>query len=408
MSTAIIAPRRRPLAIRVERVSKTYFIGHDARVRESLRDTIARVVKNPLASRATSTPFVALDEVSLDVREGEVVGVIGRNGAGKSTLLKILAGITEPTSGRVLLYGRVASLLEIGAGFHGDLTGRENVFLNGAILGMKRREIARRLDEIVAFAEVEQFLDTPVKRYSSGMYVRLAFAVAAHLEQEILLVDEVLAVGDAAFQRKCLQKIGDVADGGRTVVFVTHHMGALRQLTERAVLLDRGRVAFAGPLEEAVTRYLDVARGDAFEFVRSEDERDARALASIDRVRAVVDDDGRLTGRVGFTLRARAQAAVSVRLLDEEGVPVCTVRDVDADPDRMEKDAGAHALAFTTDPLSLAAGTYFVSVSLSDLVAERHDHVERCVTLSVAAPAHLRSAHWREGAIAPRSSWTRD
>jgi lipopolysaccharide transport system ATP-binding protein len=200
--------------------------------------------------------FWALKDVSLDIRQGEVVGIIGRNGAGKSTLLKILSRITPPTTGKIEYHGRIASLLEVGTGFHRELTGRENIFLNGSILGMRRAEIARKFDEIVAFAEVEKFIDTPVKFYSSGMYVRLAFAVAAHLEPEILLVDEVLAVGDAAFQKKCLGKMGDVARQGRTVIFVSHNMDAIRRLCGRGVWLDGGSVRVNDTAEHCVTRYL--------------------------------------------------------------------------------------------------------------------------------------------------------
>ena len=219
-----------------------------------------RLLQAPLRRLRRSAPrrsdFWALKDVSFEVPPGEVLGVVGRNGAGKSTLLKVLSRITEPTTGRVELRGRVGSLLEVGTGFHPELTGRENIYLNGAILGMKRREIARKFDEIVAFAEVEQFLDTPVKRYSSGMYMRLAFAVAAHLEPEILLVDEVLAVGDAEFQKKCLGKMGDVAGEGRTVLFVSHNMGAVQTVCRRALLLDHGRVKMIGPAEEVVAEYL--------------------------------------------------------------------------------------------------------------------------------------------------------
>src|SRR5262249_22137041 len=198
--------------------------------------------------------FWALRGVSFSVADGEVVGVVGRNGAGKSTLLKLLSRITAPTEGRIRLRGRVASLLEVGTGFHPELTGRENVFLNGAILGMTRAEITRKFDEIVAFAEVERFLDTPVKRYSSGMYVRLAFAVAAHLDPEILLVDEVLAVGDAAFQRKCLGRMSDVARGGRTVLFVSHNLGAVRSLCSRSLYLRSGSLAMDGPTNATLDR----------------------------------------------------------------------------------------------------------------------------------------------------------
>jgi lipopolysaccharide transport system ATP-binding protein len=208
------------------------------------------------SSRSSVEDFWALRDVSFEVKQGEVVGIMGQNGAGKSTLLKILSRITEPTDGRVRLRGRVASLLEVGTGFHPELTGRENIFLNGAILGMHREEIKRKFDEIVAFAEVEKFLDTPVKRYSSGMYVRLAFAVAAHLEPEILIVDEVLAVGDASFQKKCLGKMESVAaQEGRTVLFVSHNVGAVRQLCSRALLLGEGRVKASGPADEVIRYY---------------------------------------------------------------------------------------------------------------------------------------------------------
>ena len=203
-----------------------------------------------------SRSFWALKDVSFEVSEGDVVGIVGRNGAGKSTLLKILSRITEPSSGRIEMRGRVGSLLEVGTGFHHELTGRENVHLNGAILGMSRNEIRRRFDEIVAFAEIDRFLDMPVKRYSTGMYVRLAFAVAAHMETEILIVDEVLAVGDAEFQRKCLSKMGEVGRHGRTVLFVSHNMATIKSLCNRAILIDRGRLCVDGTVEEVVNRYL--------------------------------------------------------------------------------------------------------------------------------------------------------
>jgi lipopolysaccharide transport system ATP-binding protein len=255
----------------VENLSKRYLVGHQA-VRGdryiTLRDSIMREMRS-FAHKSVDAvrgrqivqgdeveEFWALKNVSFEVQQGEVIGIIGRNGAGKSTLLKIIARITEPTEGRVVLHGRVASLLEVGTGFHPELTGRENIYLNGAILGMSRAEIDRKFNEIMAFAEVERFLDTPVKHYSSGMYVRLAFAVAAHLEPEILIVDEVLAVGDAIFQEKCLGKMKDVAAGGRTVLFISHNMSAILQLTDRAILLSNGTVDFVGPSAEAVNRYL--------------------------------------------------------------------------------------------------------------------------------------------------------
>lgn len=252
------------VVIKSEKLGKRYFLQH-------LRDERYIALRDVLVEKATGLfrrteskerargggkeDFWALRDVSFEVKQGEVVGIIGRNGAGKSTLLKILSRITDPTEGRVQIRGRVASLLEVGTGFHPELTGRENIFLNGAILGMSRAEIRRKFDEIVAFAETEKFLDTPVKRYSSGMYVRLAFAVAAHLEPEILVIDEVLAVGDAEFQKKCLGKMREVSQGGRTVLFVSHNMAAVKSLTNKAIVLDRGQIIFEGAVAEAIDRY---------------------------------------------------------------------------------------------------------------------------------------------------------
>ena len=261
------------VVIQAEGLGKKYLIGHQTeRERyQALRDVLARGARQVLRRTAdlargrtlltgdTVEEFWALRDIDFAVRRGEVLGIIGRNGAGKSTLLKILSRITEPSTGRVTIRGRVASLLEIGTGFHPELTGRENIFLNGAILGMSRAEIRRKFDEIVAFAEIEKFLDTPVKRYSSGMHVRLAFGVAAHLEPEIIVVDEVLAVGDAEFQRRCLGKMSQVAEGGRTVLFVSHNMGAIRALTRRCLVIDGGRIRADLPAREAVELYLSHA-----------------------------------------------------------------------------------------------------------------------------------------------------
>jgi lipopolysaccharide transport system ATP-binding protein len=251
--------------IRVENLSKCYRIGQGAvrggyrTLRESLVEGMRgglRRLRQRVAGQDGAREFWALKDVSFEVQPGEAVGIIGRNGAGKSTLLKILSRITKPTAGLVTLHGRVGSLLEVGTGFHPELTGRENVYLNGSILGMSRQEISRRFDEIVAFAEIEQFLDTPVKRYSSGMYVRLAFAVAAHLEPEILLVDEVLAVGDVAFQKKCLGKMGEVARQGRTIFFVSHNLGALGRLCTKGVYIAEGRVREIGPIDTCLSAYI--------------------------------------------------------------------------------------------------------------------------------------------------------
>lgn len=245
---------RSDIAISVRGLGKAYTIAHNQSQHTTAAEALMSRLRRPL-QRARTETFWALKDVSFDVQRGDVVGIIGRNGAGKSTLLKILSRITEPTTGEIDLYGRVGSLLEVGTGFHPELTGRENIYLNGAILGMCKSEIDRQFDAIVDFAGVEQFLDTPVKRYSSGMYVRLAFAVAAHLRSEILVVDEVLAVGDAEFQKKCLGKMKDVASGGRTVLFVSHHMQSVQVLCNRAAYLQQGQVTYLGDVPGAITSY---------------------------------------------------------------------------------------------------------------------------------------------------------
>lgn len=275
--------------IKAENLSKKYIIGHQRQEQYlTVRDTIAHKFKDignrlmhpllassgqPLMDLSSTEEFWALKEISLEIQQGERVGIIGRNGAGKTTLLKILSCITEPTKGRVSIRGRVASLLEVGTGFHPELTGRENIYLNGAVLGMSKAETKKKFDAIVAFAEVEKFLDTPVKRYSSGMYVRLAFAVAAHLEPEVLLVDEVLAVGDAAFQKKCLGKLGDVAKEGRTVLFVSHNMGAINTLCDRAIWIDKGTIAHDGTAAQVVGAYMNQGSPIAKQVIWAKNER---------------------------------------------------------------------------------------------------------------------------------------
>jgi lipopolysaccharide transport system ATP-binding protein len=276
------------IPIRVAHLGKKYILSHQARGGHkkytALRDVLTEAAMAPLrnfrrrlaqdprnsaqasANSKSSEEFWALKDVSFEIKRGESVGIIGRNGAGKSTLLKLLSRITAPTTGRIELDGKVASLLEVGTGFHPELTGRENIYLNGAILGMRRGEIKSKFDEIVDFAEVEKFLDTPVKHYSSGMYVRLAFAVAAHLEPDVLVVDEVLAVGDASFQKKCLGKMRDVSQSGRTVLFVSHNMGAITQLTTRCILLAKGQVAYVGDPAVAIEKYANLGGGDSLTF----------------------------------------------------------------------------------------------------------------------------------------------
>ncbi len=281
---------------------------------ERLKSLFSRPSKTVSAPDGSSEDFWALQEVSFGVKQGEFVGLIGRNGAGKSTLLKILSRITEPTRGRVTIKGRVASLLEVGTGFHPELTGRENIFLNGAILGMTRVEIRRKFDEIVAFAEVEKFLDTPVKRYSSGMYVRLAFSVAAHLEQEILVVDEVLAVGDYAFQKKCLGKMEEVAaNQGRTVLFVSHNMDSIARLCTRGILLDKGAVRFDGSSSQAVQAYLgsEATQAEVISFAHVRRIEPFRQKARLVSAR-FAGDPGHGPWRLPFEGRIRFEVAIEV------------------------------------------------------------------------------------------------
>src|SRR5215471_3627963 len=290
------------VAVRVQGLGKRFRIGGTRRPYKTLRESLWGAASSPwraarrLAGRGPNgrSYFWALQDVSFEIPRGAVVGIIGRNGAGKSTLLKILSRITEPTEGFGEIHGRVGSLLEVGTGFHGELTGRENVFLNGAILGMKRVDIARKFDAIVAFSEVEKFIDTPVKHYSSGMYLRLAFAVAAHLDPEILIVDEVLAVGDAAFQKKCLNKMQDVGREGRTVLFVSHNMPAVTRLCERAILLDDGNVSHDGSASDVVSTYLKGEFGTTAIREWNSQEWPTREVAGLSAVR-VRDESGRIT-----------------------------------------------------------------------------------------------------------------
>lgn len=327
--------------IQIENIGKAYLLGQADVKHAMFRDVLLDMIKAPyrrlkeLREPAKDRDlFWALRNVSFNIRHGEVVGIIGRNGAGKSTLLKILSRITEPSEGQVTLRGRVGSLLEVGTGFHPELTGRENVYLNGAILGMSRSEIDRKFDEIVQFAEVEKFLDTPIKRFSSGMYVRLAFSVAAHLEPEILIVDEVLAVGDAGFQKKCLGKMGEVSKRGRTILFVSHNMAAVRQLTSRCVLLERGNMSFDGDSARAIERYLDTASSafvqgaELTEWPRfiSDIGREVEFKAlSFDRRHPIYGPDE----PVVFDVRAKARQSVeririSGTIFHAEGTPVGT------------------------------------------------------------------------------------
>ena len=327
----------RPI-IKAEQLGKRYVLGEAQGSYGTLRDAIVNAFSSPLKrikrkNDSDARDLWALREISFEVHPGEVVGIIGRNGAGKSTLLKLLSRITEPTTGRAELYGRVGSLLEVGTGFHPELSGRENIYLNGAILGMGKGEIDRRFDEIVAFAEMEKFLETPVKRYSSGMYMRLAFAVAAHLEPEILIIDEVLAVGDASFQKKCLGKMGDVAKQGRTVLFVSHNMIAVKSLCSRALMLQSGRLVSDGGAAEVVNQYFDVRRMSKAEMLWADDAsapgnhifrlRSVRIRNTRGEVTTEIVRDQSFDIEVEYrNLNSGAKLGATVMLFNQEGVCV--------------------------------------------------------------------------------------
>lgn len=375
------------IAIRIEGLSKSYLVGHES-AREgyqTLRDTIARTVKSfgrkaldmahgrQIIQGDEIEEFWALQDVSFEVERGEAVGIIGRNGAGKSTLLKVLSRITEPTRGRVTIVGRVASLLEVGTGFHPELTGRENIFLNGAILGMTRQEIKTKFDEIVDFAEVQTFLDTPVKRYSSGMYVRLAFAVAAHLDPEILVIDEVLAVGDIAFQKKCLGKMQNVAKAGRTVLFVSHNLPAVLELTQRAVMIERGQVAMIGGSKDVVSGYLRATRrlsngADDVTPYRREMRQDG--YVDIRSVSVCGLPPGAAVVPMGenvfldlelYAHRPVEMAIVNVNILNEQLEAIATVMSAD-DDFYVSLTTGAHRIRCDFGRLPLVPGDYLLSV----------------------------------------------
>jgi lipopolysaccharide transport system ATP-binding protein len=373
------------VAIRVEHLSKRYTLGR-TEAAGSLRETVSRAAGAPFralkrllgASQKPSEPETiwALRDVSLTIEPGEVVGIIGRNGAGKSTLLKILSRITEPTEGRAEIHGRVGSLLEVGTGFHPELTGRENVFLNGSILGMSRAEIKRHFDAIVSFAEIEKFIDTPVKFYSSGMYMRLAFAVAAHLEPEILLVDEVLAVGDAAFQRKCMGKMDDAARAGRTVLFVSHNMPAVQRLCKTAYLLDKGQIAESGPASRVVEAYYR-ANQDGFDEIDCTARKVAEGEAKFVRwqvLTSISDPFSCLSGE-GCTFqfavtckRYIPRACFGLAIFSEDGQLIWAMSSVGCNNDTNNLSPGDYLLSFRIPSLPIRPGLYQIHVSINDLL----------------------------------------
>jgi lipopolysaccharide transport system ATP-binding protein len=408
--------------IRVECLGKKYIIGHQQEQYRALRDVLAGGVKSwgrRLFRSGIVHPnreeFWALQEVSFEVERGNRVGIIGRNGAGKSTLLKVLSRITEPTTGRVILRGRVASLLEVGTGFHPELTGRENIYLNGAILGMSQAEIRRKFDEIVAFAEVEKFLDTPVKRYSSGMYVRLAFAVAAHLEPEILVVDEVLAVGDVAFQKKCLGKMKEVGKEGRTVLFVSHNMSAVSQLCSRVLMLEGGRLVESGPAQGVIESYLKVGL-EATGVWRLNGGEEGRSQGVCLMEARVLDEGRRVTSvvgyREGFAIEVIYRVnllcspwALVVRVIDLSGLPIFTSWDVDSLQGKEEFGCGVYRAVCEVMPGVLKPGDYTVTLAAHMLhpikVIESYESVLGFQVSMVGYPLNL--GRW--GAIAPVLNW---
>jgi lipopolysaccharide transport system ATP-binding protein len=423
-------------ALRVEGLSKSFRIGSSRVERTTLVESLADAVYGPFrrvgavlrghAPDASDTEFWALRDVSFEVGRGEVVGVVGRNGAGKSTLLKILSRISAPTRGTVSVSGRIGSLLEVGTGFHPELTGRENIRLNGAILGMSRADVTRRFDEIVAFAEVEQFLDTPVKHYSSGMYMRLAFAVAAHLESEILLVDEVLAVGDSAFQRKCIGKMGEVAHEGRTVMFVSHNMTAVSQLCTRAIYLVGGTVVSDGPVAETVLAYLSSIGSSTGEHVWPLDEAPRNENVELHAVRVVsggvsrgeVPLDEPVELRVDFRcLRPKLDdLCVNIYLLDGMGMTVLSTANTPwanavQDPwFGSEHVPGMYRATCTIPADFLNEGRYYVTVYLVTLTPlEVEARAEHAVSFSTLDRGSMREAGmggpW-VGAIRVRLPWT--
>jgi lipopolysaccharide transport system ATP-binding protein len=378
------------LAIRCEKLSKQYRIGTPERYR-TLRDAISNTARAPFrrvknVSRNGTGYIWALNDVSCEIKRGEVVGIIGLNGAGKSTLLKILSRITAPTRGTAKIHGRVGSLLEVGTGFHLELTGRENIYLNGAILGMRKAEIDRKFDEIVAFAEVDEFLDTPVKRYSNGMYVRLAFGVAAHLETEVLLVDEVLAVGDAQFQKKCFEKMREIGTEGRTILFVSHNMSAVRSICKEALIIEKGAVVAQGEIHQTVDQYLSrvnsAQSSDAAVETRTFSVKSVQVSSASGPVIKTFDP---VQIRVQFVPKVEIKDPglyVSFLTMDSRRLTGLDLKDfITAAPLRAGQPA---ELGFTIESLPLLPGTYQVEIHLKDMSRRLVEFVPRTFEFEVA------------------------
>ncbi|MES2025558.1 MAG: ABC transporter ATP-binding protein [Pseudomonadota bacterium] len=411
--------------ISVENLGKKYILGHQTQERyTALRDVMSNGAKrlvhklwHPLThsiNDPSREEFWALKDINFDIQQGDRVGIIGRNGAGKSTLLKVLSRITEPTVGQVKIKGRVASLLEVGTGFHPELTGRENIYLNGAILGMSKVEIKKKFDEIVAFAEVEKFLDTPVKRYSSGMYVRLAFAVAAHLEPEILIVDEVLAVGDAQFQKKCLGKMEEVGKQGRTVLFVSHNMAMISNLCQKGIVLDGGRLAFQGHISEAVLKYYQGANATV-KASRGFESNTAVLLGAEligigDALDVTIHDEFVVRMKYRIKLPVEGKCVPNFHFFSAEGnyIFVSNAEGVTTMP------PGEYFADCTIPGKLLNEGAYFVGLALTTYYAAGHYEVEfydqNALTFNVIDPMDERSNRYgyagpMPGVVRPDLAW---
>jgi lipopolysaccharide transport system ATP-binding protein len=414
------------IAIRTEDLGKRYRIGEQAASYRTLRDTLASAVRRPIRAlqgqKMVRTNIIwALDGVTFDVKKGDVIGVIGRNGAGKSTLLKILSRVTEPSKGYAEIHGRVGSLLEVGTGFHPELTGRENIALNGAILGMKRLEIERKFDEIVDFSGVEKFIDTPVKWYSSGMYLRLAFAVAAHMEPDILVVDEVLAVGDAEFQRKCLGKMSDVAGQGRTVLFVSHNMSAILRLTQETIVLEKGKLVLRASTAQAVDYYLSSGYSQSGERRWQPDEiplESAPFKPVALRVRSPqghIADNLRSVEPVDIEIEYCLESAITglrvgVYLLTTQGEQIFTSFDTD-DQEQYEqygvRPAGRYTSRGTIPANFLNEGRYILGINASTFRVRRYFQDENALsfTIDAAGAPGMQWGELRLGPVRPSLGW---
>ena len=417
------------VAIRIEGLGKRYRIGSPAMQYRTLRDSLVGAATAPLRWLRRSVQngqdglnsIWALKDVSFEVKQGQVLGVIGRNGAGKSTLLKILARVTDPTEGLGEIHGRVGSLLEVGTGFHPELSGRENIFLNGAILGMHRREIAHKFDEIVEFSEVGAFIDTPVKRYSSGMYLRLAFAVAAHLEPEILVVDEVLAVGDAEFQRKCLGKMSDVAQAGRTVLFVSHNMSAVLRLTQDTIVIEKGRLGLRAPTPQAVDYYLSQGYSQEGQRIWEPDEVPPDAAPFCPAAVRLLNGHGKVVDMIRsvetcsiemeYVLSAPVTGLrVGIYMMSTRGETIFTSFDTD-EAERFEqmgsRPAGRYISRCQIPADLLNEGRFVVGVNASSYRVRRYFQDEKALTFTVDAIG-APGMQWPEprmGAVRPRLDW---